>query len=153
MLFVLLPGSVALQVWAWRSLRKRVMAGANTKTGAVLRYGGWALVPLALFLGIYLGAVGFEELSGAAIIPESLGRTALPVAALLLGVRVRVRTVVAFVTAAVAALALVTVVDLQRASGHRRHLARLVEQIQAEGFSAFTIMPLPMYMPTWLIGL
>ena len=59
-------------------------------------------------------------------------------AALLLGVRVRVRTVVAFVSAAVAALALVTVVDLQQASGHRRHLARLVEQIQAEGFSAFT---------------
>jgi hypothetical protein len=59
-------------------------------------------------------------------------------AALLLGLRVRMRTVVGFVTAAVAALALVTVVDLQQESGHRRHLARLVEQVQAEGFSALT---------------
>ena len=26
-------------------------------------------------------------------------------------------------------------------------------RMPADGFSAFTIMPLPMYMPTWLIGL
>jgi hypothetical protein len=59
-------------------------------------------------------------------------------AVMLLGIRVRARTVVAIVGAAIAALALVTVVDLQQASGHRRHLARLVEQIQNEGFGAFT---------------
>ncbi|MEX1007259.1 MAG: hypothetical protein WD271_05380 [Acidimicrobiia bacterium] len=59
-------------------------------------------------------------------------------AALLLGIRVRVRTVVAFVSAALVALAAVTVVDLQKVSGRRRHLGRLIEQIQDEGFSAFT---------------
>lgn len=62
------------------------MAGAITRPGALLRYGGWALVPLSLFMGLCLGAVGAEELTGAAIIPESLGRAALPAAALLLGV-------------------------------------------------------------------
>jgi hypothetical protein len=46
--------------------------------------------------------------------------------------------VVAFVGAALVALAAATVVDLQKAPGHRRHLGRLIEQIQDEGFSAFT---------------
>ena len=62
------------------------MAGAVTKPAALLRYGAWALVPLLLFTGLFLGAIGAEELSGAAIIPELLGRAALPFAALLLGV-------------------------------------------------------------------
>lgn len=59
-------------------------------------------------------------------------------AALLLGIRLRIRTLVAFLGAAVVALAAATIVDLQQASGHRRHLGRLVEQIQDEGISAFT---------------
>ncbi len=59
-------------------------------------------------------------------------------AALLLAVRVRVRTVVAFVGAALLALAAATVFDLRKETGHRRHLGRLIEQIQDEGFSAFT---------------
>ena len=50
----------------------------------------------------------------------------------------RVRTVVAFVGAALVALAAATVFDLRKPSGHRRHLGRLIEQIQDEGFSAFT---------------
>ena len=36
------------------------------------------------------------------------------------------------------ALAAATVFDLRHESGHRRHLGRLIEQIQDEGFSAFT---------------
>jgi hypothetical protein len=59
-------------------------------------------------------------------------------AVLLLGIRVRGRTVIAFAAATVAALAIATVVDLRQAEGHRRHLGRLIEQIQDEGFSAFT---------------
>ena len=86
MLLVLLLGSIGLQAWAWRSLQRRVISGTVSKSGALLRYGGWALVPLVLFMGLFLGAIGAEELSGAAIIPEPLGRAALPVAALLLGV-------------------------------------------------------------------
>ena len=59
-------------------------------------------------------------------------------AALLFAVQVRVRTVVAFVGAALLALAAATVIDLRKETGHRRHLGRLIEQIQDEGFSAFT---------------
>ena len=86
MLLVLLLGSIGLQAWAWRSLQRRVTSGTVSKPAALLRYGGWALVPLLLFTGLFLGAIGAEELSGAAIIPELLGRAALPVAALLLGI-------------------------------------------------------------------
>jgi hypothetical protein len=86
MLLGLLLGSIALQVWAWRSLQRRVMSGTVTKPTALLRYGGWALLPLLLFAGLFLGAIGAEELSGVAIIPEPLARIALPVAALLLGI-------------------------------------------------------------------
>jgi len=59
-------------------------------------------------------------------------------AVLLLGIRVRLRTVMVFVGAAVAALAAATVLDLQQSSGDRRHLGRLIEQIDAEGVSALS---------------
>ncbi|HEY7106801.1 MAG TPA: hypothetical protein VH986_10385 [Acidimicrobiia bacterium] len=59
-------------------------------------------------------------------------------AALLLGVRVRVRTALSFAGAALLALAGATFLDLRHEAGHRRHLGRLVEQVQDEGFSAFT---------------
>jgi len=86
MLLVLLVGSIALQIWAWRRLRGRVVAGDVTRFGGVVRYGGWAFAPLLLYVGFFFGLVGLEELSGAAIIPEPVGRATLPVAALLLGV-------------------------------------------------------------------
>jgi hypothetical protein len=63
------------------------MSGAITKLAALLQYGAWALTPLIVFTGLFLGAVAAEELTGAAIIPELLGRAVLPVAALLLGSR------------------------------------------------------------------
>jgi hypothetical protein len=86
MLLILLLASVGLQVWAWRSLQKRVVSGAITKLGALLRYGAWALTSLLSFAGLFLAAVAAEELTGAAIIPEPLGRAVLPMAAVLLGV-------------------------------------------------------------------
>jgi hypothetical protein len=73
-------------VWAWRSLQRRVISGAVAKPAALLRYAGWALLPLLVFVGLFLSAIGAEELSGAAIIPEPLARVALLVAALLLGI-------------------------------------------------------------------
>jgi hypothetical protein len=85
MLLGLLLGSIALQVWAWRSLQRRVMSGAVTRPAALLRYGGWALLPLLLFVGLFLSAIGAEELTGTATIPEPLARIALLIAALLLG--------------------------------------------------------------------
>lgn len=86
MLFVLLVGSVALQAWAWRRLRRRVATGEFTRFGGSIRYGGWALVPLLLFVGVFFGLVGLEELSGGAIISEPMGRATLPMAILLLGI-------------------------------------------------------------------
>jgi hypothetical protein len=86
MLLVLLVGSVALQAWAWRRLRSRVAASEVTRLGASVRYAGWALAPLLLFVALFFGFVGLEELSGKAIISELMGRAALPVATLLLGI-------------------------------------------------------------------
>ena len=86
MLLVLLVGSVALQAWAWQSLRRRVIGREMTRLGASVRYGGWAIAPLLLFIGSFLGFVGVEELSGSAIIPEPMGRVVLPMSALLLGI-------------------------------------------------------------------
>jgi hypothetical protein len=86
MLPVLLAGSVALQAWAWRRLRRRVVAREVTRIAASVRYGGWAVAPLLLFVGFFFGLAGLEELFDSAIIPELLGRAALPIAMLLLGV-------------------------------------------------------------------
>lgn len=60
MLLVLLVGSLALQAWAWWSLRRRVLCGEMTRLGASVRYGGWAVAPLVLFIGFFLGLVGVE---------------------------------------------------------------------------------------------
>lgn len=84
MLLPVLVAAVAIQVWAWQTLDQRVTSGTISKGAAVLRYGGWALTPLIVCIGLFAGAVGAEELTGAAIIPELVGRSALPVAALLL---------------------------------------------------------------------
>lgn len=86
MLLVLLVGSVALQVWAWQRLRRRFISGGVTRLGGSVRYAGWALAPLLSFVGCFFGLVGLEELSGAAIIPEPLGRVALLTATLLLAI-------------------------------------------------------------------
>ena len=86
MLLVLLAGSVALQAWAWRRLLRRVAAGEVARLEGSVRYGGWAVVPLLLLVAFFFGLVGLEELFDSAIIPELLGRAALPIAMLLLGV-------------------------------------------------------------------
>ena len=59
-------------------------------------------------------------------------------AVLLLGISIRRRTVVFAAIATVSAAAVATVLDLLRPAADRTHLGRLVEQIDAEGASAFT---------------
>jgi hypothetical protein len=86
MLSVLVAGSVALQAWCWRSLRRRVVAREMTRLGGSLRYAGWAALPLLVFLASLLALVGLEELSAAAIVPEPAARAALPMVALLAGI-------------------------------------------------------------------
>jgi hypothetical protein len=50
-----------------------------------MRYSAWALAPLVLLAGLFFGVIGLEEVSGAAVLPEPLGRATLPAAAVLLG--------------------------------------------------------------------
>jgi hypothetical protein len=84
MFLLLLVGSVALQAWAWLNLRRRVHTGSITKLGAVVRYSAWALAPLVAFVVLFLGVIGLEEVTSAAILPEPLGRATPPAAAVLL---------------------------------------------------------------------
>jgi hypothetical protein len=60
------------------------------------------------------------------------------VAALLRGSRIGVRTVVLGAAGTVAAIGAFALFDLARPSSRRSHLGRLLEQIDAEGWSAFT---------------
>lgn len=60
------------------------------------------------------------------------------VSGLLLGSRIGVRTAVLGVAATVLALGAFSLFDLSRPSAQRSHLGRLLEQIDAEGWSAFT---------------
>ena len=110
-------------------LRQRGVRGAGGGRGAPRRAcwrtgsaGGGARGGASAVLVVALLADGAPiwgaDVGGVLSMVPAYGVTA----ALLLGVRVRVRTVVAFVSAALVALAAATVVDLQQASGHRRHL-------------------------------
>jgi hypothetical protein len=84
MFLLVLLGSVALQAWAWRDLRRRIQAGSLTKLAAVVRYSAWALAPLVALAALFVGVIALEEVTGAAILPEPLGRATLPAAAVLL---------------------------------------------------------------------
>jgi hypothetical protein len=99
------------------------------------RRGAWWAVAVLVIALLADGAPFWgADVGGVLSMVPAYGLTA----ALLFGVHVRVRTVVAFLGAALVALAAATFVDLRQASGERRHLGRLIEQIQDEGFSAFT---------------
>lgn len=86
MILILLVGTITLHLWAWRRLQSRIKSGAMSKVAALLQYGAWALAPPILFVALSLSAVGVEELTGAAIISEPLGRAALLISAVLLGI-------------------------------------------------------------------
>jgi hypothetical protein len=94
----------------------------------------WALVVLVVALLADGAPFWGADVGGVLSMVPAYGLTA----ALLFGIRVRWRTVVAFLGAAFVALAAATAFDLRKPSGERRHLGRLIEQIQDEGFSAFT---------------
>jgi hypothetical protein len=64
----------------------RIAAGELTRLQGTVRYGLWALVPLALYVALFFGAVGLEEWLGVAMISESVGRATLLLAGVLLGV-------------------------------------------------------------------
>jgi hypothetical protein len=42
--------------------------------GGALRFAAWALLPLVLFIGLFLAAIGIEEEFGASVLSEPMGR-------------------------------------------------------------------------------
>ena len=111
-----------------------VLAGLLAHRVGGRRGAWWAVGVLVLALLADGAPIWGADVGGVLSMVPAYGITA----ALLLGIHVRVRTVVTFVSAAIVALAAATVFDLRKPSGHRRHLGRLIEQIQDEGFSAFS---------------
>ena len=79
---LLLIGQIALQVWAWRRLIRRLKSGRLTGFQGAARYAGWALLPVALFITIYLVLVGLEEWRHVALIGERTALLVVPVFAL-----------------------------------------------------------------------
>jgi len=86
MFLLILVAILALQAWTWHRLVGHVTSGALTKRQASVRYALWALVPLLLFVAVFLGAVGLEEWLGVALLSEPMGRATLLIVVFLLGV-------------------------------------------------------------------
>ena len=56
---------------------RRVRSGRISKLKAIALYGLAALAPTALYVAFFFSLVGLEELTGAALIPEEMGRSFL----------------------------------------------------------------------------
>jgi hypothetical protein len=56
---------------------RRVRAARTGKWKAIALYGLAALAPSALYVAFFFALVGIEELTGAALIPEGMGRSFL----------------------------------------------------------------------------
>lgn len=79
MFLIYLMGCVGIQVWAWRSLIRRLRRGSITRLQSVCRYAGWAFLPILLFVGGYAALVGIEEWLHVAIIAERAALLVFPV--------------------------------------------------------------------------
>lgn len=78
MFLIYLIGGVGLQVWAWRSLIKRLQGGTITRLQSASRYAGWAFLPVLLFVGGFAAMVGIEEWLQVALIEERAALMVLP---------------------------------------------------------------------------
>jgi hypothetical protein len=75
MFLVILAGSVAIQMRAWRVLSRRVGAGTLSRVGGAARYTVWAFLPVVLMAAAFFTAVGIEEWSGQALVSEAMARS------------------------------------------------------------------------------
>jgi hypothetical protein len=79
-MFVLfLIGCLGVQVWAWRSVGRRLQAHTITRLRAFWTYAGWAFLPVLLFVGGFAAMVGIEEWLQIAVIGERAALLAFPV--------------------------------------------------------------------------
>lgn len=69
---------VPLAVCAHQYLRVR--GGRRTRRAAILRCAVFSVLPVVLYVGLFLALVGVEELTGVALVGEGYART-LPLAA------------------------------------------------------------------------
>ena len=79
MFLIFLIGSVGVQVWAWRSVVRRLQDGAITRMQGASKYAGWAFLPVILFVGGFAAMVGIEEWLQVAIVEERAALLAFPV--------------------------------------------------------------------------
>lgn len=79
MFLIYLMGCVGIQVWAWRSLIRRLRGGTITRFQGVSRYAGWAFLPILLFVGGFAALVGIEEWLQVALIEERAALLIFPV--------------------------------------------------------------------------
>jgi len=79
MFLIYLIGCVGMQVWAWRSVVRRLQGGTITRLQGASRYAGWAFLPVLLFVGGFAAMVGIEEWLQVALIEERAALLAFPV--------------------------------------------------------------------------
>jgi len=81
-----LAAFLAVPVAAFLKAQRGVRLGRMSKLKAVLLYALGSLAPTVLYVALFFSLVGIEELTGAALIPEEIGRSFLIVVGLGLAV-------------------------------------------------------------------
>ena len=64
--------------YAYARYRRKARAGALSKGAAIGRFAFVAVLPSLAYLGLFFAIIGLEEVTGAALIPEEMGRGFLP---------------------------------------------------------------------------
>lgn len=82
---VMLFSTLVACVYMFRNLCRRVKRERCSKARAVLWYLGASLLPLILFLLLFLAIVGLEQLTGKAWVSEPLARSLIPGGAIAAG--------------------------------------------------------------------
>lgn len=65
---------VGVPIYAFVRYHRKARAGLLSKGAAIGRFAFVALLPTIAYLGLFFAMVGLEEVSGAALIPEEMGR-------------------------------------------------------------------------------
>ena len=71
---LLVPLAVCAHQYLW------VRSGRRTRRAAILRCAVFSVLPVVLYVGLFLALVGVEELTGIALVSEGYARS-LPIAA------------------------------------------------------------------------
>jgi hypothetical protein len=82
LLQLVLFGTLGLAVWAFVVRLRGLRAGRLSRGRAIFGYLGWTISPALAFVAVFFALVGIEEVTGAALIGEGLGRSFLLVVGL-----------------------------------------------------------------------